>query len=120
MIMSEIIVPAEDWKEFLQKFGERHAGWLVQVETHDKVTGETVQSQIAAMQSVELDLEDAKNPRVNVVVLYDSKELKHILFKNSAAYLGKAWRGRTPDYSLKYRHDDSFAGCQSIRHARRH
>ena len=35
--MSEINIPPKVWKGFLETFGERHAGWLVQVETHDLV-----------------------------------------------------------------------------------
>jgi hypothetical protein len=85
--MSEITIPPELWKSFLKTFGERHAGWLVQVETHDTQTGEHVQAQISTLHSIELDEEDEKNPRINVTVLYDSKELKHILFRPSQVRL---------------------------------
>jgi hypothetical protein len=81
--MSEINIPPKVWKGFLETFSERHAGWLVQVETHDLQTGETVASQISALHSIELDEEDEKNPRINITVLYDSKELKHVLFRPS-------------------------------------
>src|SRR5215510_1919966 len=74
--MSEVDIPRHVWESFLETFSERHAGWLVQVETHDRQTDETVASQIAALHSIELDLEDAKNPRINVTVLYDTKQLK--------------------------------------------
>ena len=70
--MSEIIVPPKMWLEFLKTFSERHAGWLVQIETHDVRTDETVASQISALHSIELDDEDAKNLRINVTVLYDT------------------------------------------------
>ena len=59
----------------------------MQVETHDMQTDETVASQISALHSIELDLEDDKNPRINVTVLYDTKELKHILFRPSRVTL---------------------------------
>ena len=38
--MSEINMPPKVWKGFLETFSERHAGWLVQVETHDTQTDE--------------------------------------------------------------------------------
>jgi hypothetical protein len=85
--MSEINISPKVWKSFLETFGARHAGWLVQLETHDTQTDETSTSQISALHSIELDLEDAKNPRINVTVLYDSKELKHILFRPSQVSL---------------------------------
>ena len=81
--MSEINIPPKVWKSFLETFSERHAGWLVQVETHDRQTDENVASQISALHSIELDDEDEKNPRINVTVLYDTKELKHVLFRPS-------------------------------------
>ena len=81
--MSEINIPPKVWKGFLETFSERHAGWLVHVETHDRQTDENVASQISALHSIELDDEDEKNPRINVTVLYDTKELKHVLFRPS-------------------------------------
>ena len=81
--MSEINIPPKVWEGFLETFSERHAGWLVQVETHDRQTDENVVSQISALHSIELDDEDEKNPRINVTVLYDTKELKHVLFRPS-------------------------------------
>jgi hypothetical protein len=85
--MSDINIPANVWGHFLKKFAERHAGWLVQVETHDRNTGETVTSQVYELYSIELDVEDERNPRINVTVLYDTKELKHILFRPSQVRL---------------------------------
>ena len=85
--MSEINIPPRVWKEFFDTFSERHAGWLVQVETHDSQTGETAASQIASLHSIELDLVDEKNPRVDLTVLCESKELKQILFKPSQVTL---------------------------------
>ena len=81
--MSEINIPPKVWKSFLETFSERHAGWLVQVETHDRQTDENVASQISALHSIELDDEDEKHSRINVTVLYDTKELKHVLFRPS-------------------------------------
>ena len=81
--MSEINIPPKVWKGFLETFSERHAGWLVQVETHDRQTDENVASRISALHSIELDDEDEKNPRINVTVLYDTKQLKYILFRPS-------------------------------------
>ena len=85
--MSDINIPANVWKEFLDKFSKRHAGWLVQVETYDRKTEEFVTSQLSVLHSMELDVEDEQNPRINVIVLYDSKELKHILFRPSQVTL---------------------------------
>jgi hypothetical protein len=58
----------------------RHQGWLVQLETHDRVTGERVISPETLLQSIELDLEDPNNSRINVSVQFDNKVVKHILF----------------------------------------
>jgi hypothetical protein len=85
--MSEINIPPRVWKEFFETFSERHEGWLVQVEIHDSQTDEIVASQITSLHSIDLDLEDEKNPRINVTVLYDNKELKHILFRPSQVSL---------------------------------
>jgi hypothetical protein len=91
--MSEINIPAGMWKDFLETFTGLHEGGLVRLETHDRQTDETVASPVSALQSVELDLEDEKNPRINVTVHYDSKELKQILFKPSHV----TWRIREND-----------------------
>ena len=81
--MSDVNIPRHVWDAFLQTFSERHAGWIAEVETHDRQTNETVASQPAALHCIELDVEDKKNPRINVTVLYDTKELKHVLFRPS-------------------------------------
>src|SRR5262245_6229405 len=81
--MSEISIPPNMWHDFLQAFSEHHTGRPVQLETHDTETDETVVSQVAALHLIELDVEDEKNPRINVVVLYDTKEIKRILFRPS-------------------------------------
>ena len=81
--MAGIRIPQTIWKDFLERFSQRHAGWLVQLETHDHKTDETVASRVTALQSIELDLEEEKNPRINVTLLSDNKEIKHILFRPS-------------------------------------
>lgn len=78
-----INVPSEEWTSFLRSFTARHHGWLVQLETHDMVTGEKVVTRELPLQSLELDLEDEKNPRINVTVEEDNKTIKHILFRPS-------------------------------------
>jgi hypothetical protein len=77
------VVPHDEWHEFLQVFSRRHAGWLVSIETHDLKTRETVASRFVRLEAVELDLEDEKNPRINVIVRDNQKEIKHILFRPS-------------------------------------
>jgi len=81
--MSEIKIPPKIWKSFLETFSQRHSGSLVRIQTHDTKTGENVLSQLSALRSIEFDDEDQRNLRINVTVLYDSKTLKHILFKPS-------------------------------------
>jgi hypothetical protein len=67
----------------LQSFTQRHKGTLVSIETHDLETGETVRSRFVRLDSVEVDLEDAKNARINVNVIDGQKEIRHILFRPS-------------------------------------
>src|SRR5213595_1127150 len=76
-------IPQAEWSEFLKAFSRRHEHWLVTIETHDLKTGETVASRFMPLQSVQLDLEDQKNPRINVTVQSDQKEIRHILFRPS-------------------------------------
>src|SRR5919108_3242509 len=77
------VVPQNEWDQWLQAFSRRHSGWLVTIETHDSKTGETVTSRLMRLSSVEMDREDAKNPRINIVVRDGNKEIKHILFRPS-------------------------------------
>ena len=72
-----------EWREFLLGFSRKHSGWLVSIETHDLKTGETVTSHLVRPGSVELDREDKKNPRINVIVRDEDKEIKHIFFRPS-------------------------------------
>jgi hypothetical protein len=81
--MSRSTIPQNEWHEFLRAFNDRHAGWLVSIETHDLETGETVTSRFLPLQFVELDLEDEKNPRVNVTVRDGPREIKRVLFRPS-------------------------------------
>jgi Family of unknown function (DUF5335) len=81
--MSTSVIPHDQWNDWLQSFTSRHAGWLVTIETHDLQTGETVRSRFMQLLAVELDLEDRKNPRINIVVRDNHQEIKHILFRPS-------------------------------------
>lgn len=81
--MSDVAIPPLQWSEFLDVFTERHRGSLVRMEIHDLETGEDVGSPYAPLESVELDTEDANNPRINVTVDSDHKLIKHILFRPS-------------------------------------
>jgi hypothetical protein len=81
------VIPHAEWDEFLRAFSDRHAGWLVTIETHDLETGETVASRLMPLERVELDLEDKNNARINVTVRDDQKEIKHVLFRPSDVML---------------------------------
>jgi len=87
MSMPGIKISPDVWATFLEDFSKRHARWWVAMETHDVETKEKVTSHLARLRSIELDLEDATNPRINVTVFYDSKEIKHILFRPSQVTL---------------------------------
>jgi len=80
-------IPREKWGKFLETFSRRHQCWHIQLETHDLVTAEKVVSQETPLQSIELDLEDEKNPRINVIGQLDNKVIKHILFQPSLLVL---------------------------------
>ena len=80
-------IPQTEWNEFLEAFSRRHEHWLATIETHDLETGETVASRFTPLQSIQLDLEDQRNPRINVTVRSDEKEIKHILFRPSEVTL---------------------------------
>jgi Family of unknown function (DUF5335) len=85
--MSNITVPNEEWKEFLDSFTERHRGWLVRLEIHDLETEENVGSEFLPLHSIELDTEDLKNSRINITVGADDKLVKHVLFRPSRLML---------------------------------
>jgi len=97
--VSHIAVPRQSWNEFLGAFSRRHYRWLVTLETHDHETGETVDTSYAPLQSVSLDLEDLRNPRVKVVVLVDNKVITHVLFRPSELMLSLSPGGQ--DESLR-------------------
>ena len=80
-------ISPDEWGSFLDNFNVRYRGWLTRFETYDVVTGERVVSQELPLRSIELDLEDEKNPRINVTVQEDNKLLKHILFRPSRLVL---------------------------------
>jgi len=91
--MSSVSIPQKQWREFLQEFSRRHHGWLVTVETHDLETAEDVASRFLPLQSIALDLEDEKNPRINITVRSDQKEIRQILFRPSEVVLYRSARG---------------------------
>src|SRR3954465_5945576 len=99
--MPNIKISQAIWKNFLEDFSRRHAGWWVEIEIHDVETNETVTSHMTRMQSIELDVEDKANPRINVSVLYDSKEIKHILFRPSQVTLHLS--GQHEEHCLRVR-----------------
>jgi len=80
-------IPKRDWKSLLERFSETNSGLQVELETHDRETQEHVTSHAAALHSLALDLEDEKNPRINVTVLSGNKEIRHILFRPSQVIL---------------------------------
>src|SRR5262245_39726135 len=77
------LIPRETWGPFLESFGRLHHGWATWLETKDHVTKEDVVTPASALEAMELDLEDEKNPRINVSVKLDNKFVKHILFRPS-------------------------------------
>jgi hypothetical protein len=82
-IVSRATIPHADWGSFLEFFSRRHHRWLVWIETHDTKTDETVVSRNQPLLSAELDLEDEKNPRINITVESGNKEIKHVFFRPS-------------------------------------
>jgi hypothetical protein len=77
------VVPKEEWENFLEAFGRTHKDWPTILETSDNVTRETVKSPEMLFHAIELDLEDEKNPRINVSGRLDNKVIKYILFRPS-------------------------------------
>lgn len=80
---SQVTIPRTEWTEFLKAFSSQHHGLVVKLETHDVTTGEDVVSHETRLRSIDMDLEDERNPRINVTVEVDNKVLKHILFRPS-------------------------------------
>jgi len=81
--MSAIHVPPKLWREFLRQFSEQHADEFIRLATHDNQTDESVSSGGSTLYSIALDEEDEENPRINVSVVSDRREVKHILFRPS-------------------------------------
>jgi hypothetical protein len=48
--------------------------------TTDLETGESARSLDMRLQSIDFDLEDEKNPRINVTATLDNKTFTHVLF----------------------------------------
>lgn len=88
------IVPYMAWADFLPEFSRSHRGWRTVIETFDKETQETVSSQEMMLDSIELDLEDEPNPRINVTVHIGNKASKHILFRPTQMVLRTSSGGR--------------------------
>jgi hypothetical protein len=82
-IVSRATIPQADWASFLEFFSRRHHRCLVWLETHDTKTDETVISPNQPLLSAELDLEDEKNPRINITVESGNKVIKHVFFRPS-------------------------------------
>ena len=91
--MPTIAIPQNEWRKFLEEFSRRHHGWLVTLETHDLKTEENVASRFMPLEGMVLDLEDEKNPRINVTVRSDEKQIKHILFRPSQLVVYRSERG---------------------------
>ena len=87
-------IPRRDWHRFLSAFSRDHDGWRVRLETRDRVTREDVTSEETPLESIDYDLEDVHNPRINVVVRLDNKVIKHILFRPSRMVLRSTGDGR--------------------------
>jgi hypothetical protein len=97
-VVSTLEIPRESWGKFLETFSRRHQGWFIRLETSDRVTGEDVFSPETLLESVELDLEDEKSPRINVIARLDNKVFKHILFLPSRLIL--EWADHDRELSL--------------------
>ena len=98
---SASVIPPAEWGPFLESFGRSHDGWLTRLETKDTVTQERVVSHESPLQSVELDLEDVRNARINVVVKLDNKIVKHILFLPSRVILRTSGSSREESLEIE-------------------
>jgi len=85
--VSNVVIPRSEWREFLKSFSRLHAGKPVRLETYDLQTEEDVSTHEAQLQAMELDLEDEKNPRINITVMLNGKTIKHVLFLPSKMIL---------------------------------
>jgi hypothetical protein len=82
-----IEIPKRDWKRVLARFTQEHSGLPVELETYDRKTEEQVRLPAGALHSMALDLEEPKNPRINVTLLSGNKEIRHILLRPSQILL---------------------------------
>ena len=94
-------IPRDDWSEFLGTFSRSHRGWPAQLETYDLVTGEKVASREMPLESIEFDLEDEKNPRINVTLQLENKHFKHILFLPSHLVAESSSDGRVQSFHVE-------------------
>jgi len=102
--MSDVKVPQSEWREFLEAFTQRHRGWLVRMEIHDRETGEDVGSRYMHLSSVELDTEDSVNPRINITVNNEHKLFKHVLFRPSRLTLQLSPNGADESLNIESLH----------------
>jgi hypothetical protein len=80
-IMSRMSVAPHEWQAFLRSFTRKHHGEPVTVEVEDLMTDEHVDSPSMSLRSIELDLEEEKNPRINVTLQMGHQEIKQILYR---------------------------------------
>ena len=110
-------IPRKEWNGFLQDFSRAHKGWLATLETADTVTKEIVETHEMSFQSIELDLEDEKHPRINVSVQTDNKTFKHILFDGTPpVQIGRAAHLHVGDGPMVRRYGlESMATIEQLR-----
>jgi hypothetical protein len=77
------VVPVSEWGAFLSEFDKAHKAWLTEIQTRDHETQETVSIPGTFLDSIELDLEDERHPRINLSVRDGNKIFKHILYEPS-------------------------------------
>jgi hypothetical protein len=89
------VIPKSLWQSFVEEFGRSHRGCLMALVTTDLETGETATSLDMCLQTIDFDLEDEKNPRINVTATLDNKTFTHVLFLPSQVVLhasnGEEW-----------------------------
>jgi hypothetical protein len=100
-------IPRRDWKRVLARFTEEHSGLPVEMETYDRQTEEQVTLPPAALHSMMLDLEEPKNPRINVTVLSGNKEIRHILFRPSQVVLHASRRNGDEALTIESLHTNT-------------
>ena len=100
-------IPRRDWKRVLERFTEEHSGLPVEMETYDRETEEEVKLPLAALHSMMLDLEEPKNPRINVTVLSGNKEIRHILFRPSQVVLHASRRNGDEALTIESLHTNT-------------